>query len=69
MRPLRNLDRRVVIMSDILSNPKTSLQSVMTFALLQENIFKKAHVMLYYDFYRLIFANRLGALQMLSYCL
>ena len=47
MRPLRNLTRRVEIMSDILPTPKASLQSVMTFGLLQENIFKKAHVMTY----------------------
>ena len=45
MRPLKNLTHRVVIMSDILSKPKASLQSVMTFGLLQENIFEKAHVM------------------------
>ena len=45
MRVLRNLTRRVVITSDILSKPKASLQSVMTCGLLQENIFKKAHAM------------------------
>ena len=44
MRLLRNLSRRVVIISDIFSKPKASLQSVMTFGLLQENIFEKAHV-------------------------
>ena len=45
LRPLMNLTRRVVIMSDILSKPKASLQSVMTLGLLHENIFEKTHVM------------------------
>ena len=39
MRPLRNLSRCVVIMLDILSKPKASLQSVMTFGLLHGKIF------------------------------
>ena len=45
MRPLRNLTLRVVIMSDILSKPKASLQSVITCGLLHVNILKNAHVM------------------------